>query len=347
MKALRLTAWKSDPELCEVAEPDPGRGQVRLRVAGAGACHSDLHLFERFAPGDLAWRIPFTIGHEATGWVDAVGTGVTSVEVGEPVAVYGAWGCGGCHQCRLGFEHLCERLPTLGGLGGGLGHDGAMAPYMLVPSARWLVPLGDVDPVTAAPLTDAALTPYHGIKPVLPTLGPGRAAVVVGAGGLGLFAVQLLRALSPAVVIAVDERPRALESARTAGADHVVLAGDAAADEVRDLTSGRGADLVVDTVGAAPTVSLAAAVIAPMGNIVIVGLGGAVLRAGFGVLPFDVSVSSAYWGTRAELVEVVELARTGHLRPLVRTFGLDEALDAYEAMRAGTLDGRAVITPNP
>src|SRR5205807_761505 len=136
------------------------------------------------------------------GWVEALGPGVRNVETGEAVAVFGAWGCGRCRRCLAGLENYCERQAELGG-GPGLGLNGGMADYLLVSNARWLVPLGDTDPVEAAPLTDAGLTPYHAIKRSLPLLVPGSHAVVIGVGGLGHLAVQILRALSPAVIIAV------------------------------------------------------------------------------------------------------------------------------------------------
>ena len=151
MKALRLTAGKSEPTFEDVPDPDPGPGQVTVRIGGAGACHSDLHLMYEFEPGALPWGPPFTLGHENAGWIDAVGPGVTGLETGQPVAVYRPWGCGGCRRCRLGMENYCERQAEIGVFGGGLGQDGGMAPRMLVPQARWVVPLADLDPVSAAP----------------------------------------------------------------------------------------------------------------------------------------------------------------------------------------------------
>src|SRR5262245_9603382 len=213
MKALQLTAWKTQPELREVPEPDPGPGEVVVRIGGAGACHSDLHLIHDFAEGAAPWSLPFTLGHENAGWVDALGAGVTGLEVGQPVAVYGAWGCGLCHRCRRGMENYCERQREIGAAGGGLGRDGGMAPRMLVPNARLLVPLGDLDPVDAAPLTDAGLTPYHAVKRSLSLLIPGSTAVTIGAGGLGHMGVQLLKTLSPATVVTVDQRKEALRLA--------------------------------------------------------------------------------------------------------------------------------------
>ena len=143
MRALRLEAWKSDATLTEVPRPVAGPGEVVVQVGGAGACHSDLHLMHDFSPGMLPWEPPFTLGHENAGWVDQVGAGVTGLEPGLPVAVVGAWGCGRCAHCRAGLETYCEdpaAAPVPGG-GGGLGLDGGMADYLLVPDARHLVPL--------------------------------------------------------------------------------------------------------------------------------------------------------------------------------------------------------------
>ena len=214
MRALRLPRWHSEPELADVPTPEPGPGEVVVRIGGAGACHSDLHLMHDFTEGVVPWGPPFTLGHENAGWVEALGPGVSDLEVGEPVAVYGPWGCGRCHSCLTGAENYCERQSELAAAGGGLGFDGGMAPYMLVPRSRWLVPLGDLSPVEAAPLTDAGLTPYHAIVRSLHLLRPGSVSVVIGVGGLGLMAVQILRALSSATtIIAVDTRPTALAAA--------------------------------------------------------------------------------------------------------------------------------------
>jgi propanol-preferring alcohol dehydrogenase len=345
MKALQLTQWKHEPELREVPQPEPQAGQVLVRVGGAGACHSDLHLMHDFEPGQLPWGPPFTLGHENAGWVEAVGDGVEGLAIGDPVAVYGPWGCGHCHRCLTGAENYCERQTEIGAAGGGLGLDGGMAPYLLVPKARWLVPLGDLDPVEAAPLTDAGLTPYHAIKRSLSLLVPGTTAVVIGAGGLGHMAVQMLRVLSPAQVIAVDQRPDALALAVDSGAHHGVVAGGSAADEITELTHGRGAELVLDVVGADATLALGAAVVRAMGHLTIVGIAGGTLPVSFFGIAYEASVATTYWGTLPELVEVIALAAAGHVRASVQRFSLDDALDAYAALQAGQLDGRAVIVP--
>jgi alcohol dehydrogenase, propanol-preferring len=345
MLALRLTAWKHDAELLEVPQPDPGPGQVLVRIAGAGACHSDLHLMDEFEPGMVPWEPPFTLGHENAGWVEALGSGVGGLTVGDPVAVYGPWGCGRCRRCLSGMENYCERQAEIGAAGGGLGRDGGMAPFMLIPSPRFLVPLGDLDPIEAAPLTDAGLTPYHAVKRSLPLLVPGATAVVIGVGGLGHLAIQLLKTLSPAKVVAVDQRHEALALAAEEGAD-TVSARDDAAGQIRDRTAGRGADVVLDFVGADATLALGAAVTAPLGHLTIVGIAGGSLPVSFFSIGYEVSVATTYWGSLPELVEVLALASAGHIRARVHTFPLSQAGEAYAAMRAGTLQGRAVVVPN-
>ena len=345
MKAYQLTEWQSRPELREVPVPEPGPGQVLIKVGGAGACHSDLHLTE-WPPGTIGFDPPFTIGHENAGWVEALGAGVEGLEVGEPVAVYGPWGCGRCRACRLSAENYCERQAEIGAFGGGLGLDGGMAEYMLVPHARLLLPLGDLDPRDAAPLSDAALTPYHAIKRSLHLLAPGSTAVVIGVGGLGHMGVQILRALSPARIVAVDVAAPKLRLAREVGADEAIEAGEGAAEEIRELTKGLGAELVVDMVGSDDSIALAAAVGKFESHLTIVGLAGGKFEFAFGALPFEAQLTIPYWGTAVELEECLELARQGRIRAHVERFPLEEAASAYAKMREGGLDGRAVICPN-
>jgi propanol-preferring alcohol dehydrogenase len=346
MKALQLTAWKSEPEMRDVLDPEPGPGEVVVRIGGAGACHSDLHLMHDFVEGMMPWQLPFTLGHENAGWIDALGAGVQGLEVGQPVAVYGAWGCGHCHRCRQGMENYCERQLEMPTLGGGLGGHGGMAPRMLVPSARFLVPLGDLDPADAAPLTDAGLTPYHAVKRSLQLLVPGSTAVVIGAGGLGHMAVQFLKALSPATVVVVDQRPDALQLAAEVGADQTVLAGADAAGQITELSHGRGADVVIDLVGADATMALGAAVVRPLGHLTIVGIAGGTLPISFFGIAYEASVATTYWGSISELMEVIALASSGQVRAHVQRFSLENALDAYTAMQEGKLEGRAVIVPS-
>lgn len=344
MKALQLTAWQHEPQLVDVDIPEPGPGQVLIKVGGAGACHSDLHLME-WPAGMLPYPLPFTLGHETAGWVEKLGAGVTGLAIGAPVAVYGPWGCGHCHTCLLGAENYCENAAQIKVAGGGLGLDGGMAEYMLVPSPRFLIPLRQLSPREAAPLTDAGLTPYHAIKRSLGLLVPGSSAVVIGAGGLGHMGIQMLRALSPARVIAVDTAADKLDLARQLGAAATVAAGPEAAPAILELTQGQGAELVVDFVGADSTLALAAKIARKQGHLTVVGLAGGKLPFDFFALPFECSLATTYWGTLPELMEVIALAEAGKIKPHIQSFPLDQAASAYQLLKQGKLAGRAVIDP--
>ena len=343
MKALRLVEAQKPPQLSDIPVPEPGAGEVLVKVGGAGACHSDLHLME--APANPERRLPMTLGHENAGWVHKLGPGATGYAIGDPVLVYGPWGCGYCLNCRMGMENYCENAAK--SRPGGLGRDGGMAEYFLVPSTRFLIPIGDLDPRDAAPLSDAALTSYHAVKRSLHLLGAGSTAVVIGVGGLGQTAVQLLKALSGATtVVAVDTAANKLETAKQMGADETMISGDDAVQRIKDMTHGQGANLVIDMVGIDPTLKMAAKMARALGHVTIVGLGGGALPVNFHSLPHECSAASPYWGSIPEVVEVVSLAQAGKIKMLVEHFPIERAGEAYQLLHDGKIRGRAVITPN-
>jgi propanol-preferring alcohol dehydrogenase len=345
MKALQYRTIGAAPEVVTVPDPEPGPGQVLLKVTAAGVCHSDIAVMS-WPAENFPYELPLTLGHEGVGTVAALGAGVSGVREGDAVAVYGPWGCGTCAKCAEGKENYCLRADALGIRPPGLGTPGAIAEYLLVDDPRHLVPLDGLDPVAAAPLTDAGLTPYHAIKRSLPKLVPGSTAVVIGTGGLGHVAIQLLRALTPARVIALDVNEDKLRLAKEVGAHETVLSDAGAGAAVRTLTGGLGAEAVFDFVGAEPTLRTAGALAAVEGDVTIVGIGGGALPVGFGSLPFEVSVAAPYWGSRSELIEVLNLARSGAVSVHTETYLLDEAPLAYERLHTGKVNGRAVILPN-
>ena len=330
-------------------EPEAGPGQVVVKVGAAGACHSDLHLMHGMErPG---WGLPFTLGHEIAGWVHAFGPGAErGLRVGQPVVVYGAYSCGECRRCRDGLDNYCENpagAPTQG-RGAGLGSDGGMADYMVVPDSRFIVALPEgLDLPQAAPLTDAGLTPYHAIARSRAKLTATSVAVVIGVGGLGHMAIQILKISTPVRVVAVDTRPMALELARQKGADLCVAAGDEMTAAINDFTHGRGADLVLDFVGSDASLRAAASVLRTLGDLTVVGIAGGTVPFGFSNLPYGVSVQTVFWGSPSELVDVLELGARGLLQTEVTMFPLEEAREAYRSMEDGTLTGRAVVIPNP
>ena len=347
MKSYQLTGWQKEPELREIPVPEPGPGQVLIKVGGAGACHSDLHLMD-WPEGTLPYQLPFTLGHENAGWIEKLGPGVEGFSTGDPVAVYGPWGCGHCYNCHQGIEVYCENGATVhgGAMGGGLGLDGGMAEYMNVPSSRFLIPLAAIPPKEAAPITDAGLTPYHAIKRSLPLLNSMASAVVVGVGGLGHMAIQILRALTSVRIIAMDISAEKLKLAAEIGADEVMLSNGEAPQKILELTRGQGAELVLDMVGSDLTMALSSKMTKKLGHLTIVGAAGGSLPFSMFSLPFECAVSAPMWGSIPELMELIVLAERGKVKSHNVYYSLERVGDAYAAMRAGTLNGRAVIVPN-
>ncbi|WP_432524099.1 NAD(P)-dependent alcohol dehydrogenase [Kineococcus sp. SYSU DK006] len=347
MRAVQYRTIGGAPEVVEIEKPTPGPGQVLLEVTAAGICHSDDFIMG-LPEKQYVYGLPLTLGHEGAGRVVELGSGVEGLELGTNVVVYGPWGCGTCLACAQGKENYCPRAAELGIAPPGLGSPGALAEYMLVDSPRHLVPIGDLDPVRTVPLTDAGLTPYHAIKRSLGKLRAGSTAVVIGAGGLGHLAVQILRALSPARVVALDVTEEKLALATAVGAHDVVLSDADAAANVRSLLGGRGAQLVLDFVGAQPTIDTAMAVADVESDVTIVGISStpAAAQVGFFRQAYEASVTVPYWGSRGELIELVELAHRGVFDVHTETFPLADAPKAYERLHEGTLSGRAVVVPS-
>ena len=243
------------------------------------------------------------------------------------------------------MENYCENAAAEGIAPPGLGAPGSMAEYMLVDDSRHLVPLGDLDPVENVSLTDAGLTPYHAVKGSLAKLGPGSTAVVIGTGGLGHVAVQILRAMTSATVIALDVNDENLQLAKDVGAHHGFLSDTGAIDKIKALTGGKGVQAVFDFVVVQATIDIGQAVIADEGDLVLVGVGAGTAKVGVLDSAYDSSVRAPYWGSRSELFEVLELARSGAIHVETEVFSLDDAIKAYERLHEGSLRGRAVIVP--
>jgi len=337
MTAYRLVAWGEAPRFEDVPVPRPGPGDVLLRMAAVGLCHTDLH-FLAAGPGTFPYELPFTLGHENVGRVEDLGAGVDDLAAGEAVAVAGVHSCGRCTTCLRGFDNYCPQ----GWRGRGYGDDGGLAEFLVVPR-REVVPLGPLDPCRAAPLTDAGATSYHVVRKVLPKLVPGSTCVVIGVGGLGGYAVQHLRLLTPARVVAVDVDEGRRETAKALGA-HEALPSDAGtAARVRELTDGAGAEAVLDFVGTDATARTALASARAVGAVALVGAGGGTAPVRWGGVPLECDVFVPMGATIADLHEVVALARAGALRMDVEVFPFGRAGEAYERFRAGEVRTRAVV----
>lgn len=335
MRAARLHAFGEPLSVDHVVYPAPRGHEVLLRVAAAGVSGLDVELAGGLLPG---MRLPAVLGHEVAGVVEAAGPQAQGVVPGTAVLVHGAWGCGVCAACRSGQEQLCPRRRWCG-----LGAPGGFAEHLLVPHPRHLVGLARLDPVRATPLGGAGLWAYRAVRRALDRLVPGTAAVVVGTGPSGQMAVQMLKALSAVHVIAVRPEGRRDGAARESGADAVVCG--LVPGEVREALEHRPARAVIDTVGSDASLALAAAVVAPQGRVVACGLGRARLAWPLEGVAAEAALTTSWWGSRADLVEVLALAEAGRIFMRTEPFALGEAAAALRAVEQGVVDGRAVLVP--
>jgi alcohol dehydrogenase, propanol-preferring len=338
MTAFRLVEWGRPAEFGAVPVPRPAAGEVLVEVAAVGLCHTDLHFMEA-APGAFPFPVPFTLGHEIAGRVVELGEGVTGLSTGDDVVVAEGPRCWRCVSCLRGEDNLCAQRSA----GRGWGIDGGLTRYVSV-SSREVVPLRSLDPMAAAPLSDAGVTAYHAVRRLAPRLRGRSTAVVIGIGGLGSFSVQILRQLTPSRVVAVDAVPARLVVGRQLGADETLLAADATPAALRDLSDGDGADAVLDFVGTKPTMELALQTARPGGGIAVVGAGGGVASIGWGLLPHDCDLFIPLGGTTADLHDVVALAEAGRVGIDIEPFPFKAVADAYARVKEGSVRGRAVVT---
>lgn len=344
MLAYRLLQAQTPPEFQEVPDPHAEPGQVVVKVASSGLCHTDFTVISREQGYWNEDAPPFTLGHEIAGWVEELGIGVKGFQRGDAVAVNPSWAsCGRCHNCRSGEENFCLYQKAI--RAPGVGYDGGHAPYVLVPEARFLIPIRDLDPIEAAPLTDAGITTYSAIKPALSEIYPGSTAVVIGIGGLGLYAVQFLRQLTSARVVAVDSTEARLKLAREYGADDVVTSGPDAANEIRELSRGIGAAFILDCVGVDATLATAVAALSWRGRLAMVGAGGGKIPFDFFKEPPGAQLVTSLNGGSIALMEVIEMASLGRIKSLVDRYPLSAVTQAYDDFAHGHLVGRAVVIP--
>jgi D-arabinose 1-dehydrogenase-like Zn-dependent alcohol dehydrogenase len=331
MRAVRIESYGQAPRLVSVPEPelsDPH--DVIVRIAGAGVCRTDVHIVAGALEEAFNPTLPFTLGHENAGWVHAVGPAVQNVAVGDAVIVHPALTCGFCDGCRRGNDMHCGSwaFPGVDGRDGGYAE-------LLRTSARALVRLGDVDPARVAPHADAGLTAIHAVKRLAPFVRAGSTVAVTGAGGgLGHLALQLLRVLTPARIVALEATEERAAFARSFGPDEVYLG---AVDEP--------VDVVLDLVGEGPVPDAALAMLRKGGVYSIVGYGGDVRLEHLDMINRELTVIGNQIGSYADLVELMELDRVGRIQLEAHAFRLDEAPAVLEELAAGRIIGRAVLIP--
>ncbi len=341
MKAVRVVKYDATPELTEVPEPViESPLDVVVRIGGAGVCRTDLHIIEGQWAEKSGVELPYTLGHENAGWVEAVGSAVSTVAVGDPVILHPLATCGLCRACRDGDDVHCPNSTFPG-----INADGGYA-QLLRTNARAVVKLDpSLRPADVAALADAGLTAYHAARKAARALRPGDKAVLIGAGGLGHIGVQALKALSPAQLIVVDRSAAALALAKELGAEYTVQADGTQVDAVLDLTGGEGAAAVIDFVGEGGAVEDGIAMLRRAGNYYVVGYGGNLVVPTIDVISTEINFIGNLVGSYNDLAELMVLAAQGKVTLHTTTYPLADFDTALDDLDHGRVRGRAILVP--
>lgn len=348
MESWQVREWGQPLQRVLSKVPSPQGTEVVVRVAACGVCHSDLHLREgRFdlghgrsvEMGQIGIHLPLTMGHEIVGRVVACGP-EADAPIGAERVVFPWIGCGHCRHCARGLETECENPVSLG-----TRRPGGYASHVVVPHPRYLVPFDGLDPLVAASASCSGITAYSALKKIPP--GDGEDTVVIlGAGGLGLAALGLVRQLTPARVVVVDADTAKLEAARPL-ADACIAIGDPdSGARLREFALG-GAHAVIDFVGLPQTFDWGLGALRKGGTLVVVGLYGGGTTLSIPLLPMrNHTIRGSYVGNLAEFVELLALLRqpgVGHVP--VRTVPLERINHVFDDIRAGRVHGRVLAVP--
>ncbi len=318
MRAVRLHSGDTKLHLDEIETPIAASDdEVVVKILGCGVCFSDIHVVDG-AFGDKPR--PLTLGHEVTGWTEEHGN----------VFVYTPWGCGTCRFCATGSEMICPDSHEAG-----LFDQGGYADYMLVPHRRYIFPLGDLDPIDSAPLGCGGLTAFRAVRHALPFLGKGKRVLVLGAGGLGQYAVQYLALLSDAEVHVGDPDPAKCATAKTLGATE--------AADPSDLDGPYAA--VLDFVAAQQSLENGVRLVDRQGMLIAIGLHGGRVPFGFGAVPMEAQLMTSVWGSLGDFKDLVALAQKEQIRNVVERLPLEQAQTAHDRLRKGDVQGRFVLVP--
>ena len=356
MKSFRVAEFNAPLKEIDEPTPQPAGTQVMLKVKAAGVCHSDLHIWEGgydlghgrkpLSLKDRGVSLPLTMGHETVGEIVAFGPEVTAddkhgLKVGDIVLAYPWLGCGKCKTCLGGDENMCIVKPSALGVY----CDGGYADHLTVRHPKYLIDLKGLDPVTAAPYACSGVTTYSALKKVESAFDSP--IVIIGAGGLGLMALSLLKAMGGKGAIVVDIDAKKREAAERAGALATVDGGAADALEQLAKKAGEPIRAVIDLVGNAKTTQLGFDCLTKGGKLVIVGLFGGGATFALPLIPIKaITIQGSYVGNLRETEELLDLVRTRKIAPIpVTPMPLAKANDALVSLKEGRLVGRAILTP--
>ena len=341
MKAVQVVGYHTKLQLTEIPKPTvQGPFDVIVRIGGAGVCRTDIHILEGQWEPKTGVELPYTIGHENAGWVDAIGDAVTNVAVGDKVILHPLITCGLCRACRSGDDVHCENSQFPG-----IDTNGGYAEYLRT-SARSVVRIDEsLEPADVAALADAGLTAYHAAAKIARVTGPRDFCVVIGAGGLGHIGIQVLEAISGVTVIVVDRNPDAVKLAVEIGADHGIVADGTHIQQVLDLTDGHGAEAVLDFVGEGGATAEGVAMLRRAGSYYVVGYGENIDVPTIDVISTEINFIGNLVGSYNDLQDLMALAAQGKVTLHTSKYPLDEFQSAIDDLDAGRVRGRAILVP--
>ena len=351
MKSLKLAEFGKPLQWVESETPKPKGSEVLLKVDACGVCHSDLHIWEgyyelggdeRMYIADRGVNLPLTMGHEVVGTVVETGPDAQEVQKGDRRLIYPWIGCGDCKYCKTDRMHMCLSPGSLG-----VFKDGGYSDFVMIPHEQYLVSIDGLKPENACSYACAGLTAYSALKKMMP-LDEDETMVIIGAGGLGLMAMQLIRELTAASVIVIDVDDNKLNVAKELGNFTTINSrNENPVDVVMNATGGKGASAIVDFVNNEATSTAAFNMLQKNGTMVMVGLFGGKLTFSNPVVALkNLTIRGSYTGGLAELRELIEIVRSKKLKSIpVQTYSLDAADDILAKVKKGEITGRAVVTP--
>jgi NAD+-dependent secondary alcohol dehydrogenase Adh1 len=341
MRAVQVVGYHDKLQMTELPIPEPsGPFDVVVKIGGAGVCRTDLHILEGQWAEKSNVQLPYTIGHENAGWVHAVGSAVTNVTEGDKVIVHPLITCGLCRACRSGDDVHCasNQFP-------GIDTNGGYAEYLKT-SARSVVKIDDsLEPADVAALADAGLTAYHAAAKASKLLTPRDKVVVIGAGGLGHIGIQVLKSLTAAEIVVVDRNAAAVELAKSIGADHGIVADGTHIEQVMNLTEGAGGEAVIDFVGEGGATKEGIAMLSGAGNYYVVGYGENIDVPTIDLVSSEINIVGNLVGSYNDLCDLMALAARGSVVLHTAKYSLDDFQSAIDDLDAGTIRGRAILTP--
>ncbi|MBV8913045.1 MAG: alcohol dehydrogenase catalytic domain-containing protein [Acetobacteraceae bacterium] len=349
MRAWAVVENGRDLQPMELPTPEPKGTEILLEVTHCGVCHSDLHIWEgyydigggkRLSLKDRGVVLPLAMGHEIVGRVAKLGPEATGVKVGDVRIVFPWLGCGHCDRCLAEEDNMCLVSRALG-----VYQNGGYATHVVAPHPRHLIDPGTLDPALAATYACSGVTVYSAIRKLMP-MPPDKPVVLIGAGGLGLAAISVLKALGHRAIVSVDLSEEKRHAALKAGAAKVVDAGGEGVTERIVDACGGPAEAIIDLVNGTATAAFAFAALRKGGKLIQVGLFGGELTLPLPIMAMrGLTVQGSYVGNPKELRELVSLAQGGRMPPLpITTMKQEQANEALMRLRDGRVTGRVVLT---